>query len=144
MGVSYHCQVVCGIRLNEEDTKHVLSPAIYADQHTYDTKTGAIKSTKKVLAKEEQVVYKFGDLESDYLEGLSDKVAKKYGLETFYGNDYQVVGKSLIRGDKGWGSSLAEGSITLKEIDNVIASLIDILPTEYMNLIKIHAVSSVG
>lgn len=59
MGVNYRQYCVIGIKIPIEDIKVVTSPAVYEEQNRYDSKTGKVKGTERVLVKHEQSHYKW-------------------------------------------------------------------------------------
>lgn len=65
MGCDYYCDCVIGVKLSVKEIEKVISEAVYEDQKRYDTKTGLVSHVERVLVKQREVKYRFGNLEFD-------------------------------------------------------------------------------
>lgn len=145
MGVNYDCNVVCGIRLDREELKVILSPAVYEDQPRYDTRTGKVIKTEKVLVKQEKHIYKFGEFEDEDFYDLTNNIAVSKGLDMFYGQDheYTVVGQELFEQKDCGKLSAPEGECSEGEISDIFKEIREAFPGNE-ELVLIHAVCNIG
>lgn len=142
MGTNYEQQCIVGFMLGDDEAKHILSPAVYEEQARYNTRTGKQTHTEKVLVKEEDYVYRFGDCEGYDLYDLGNTIANKHNVDFFHDDDgYLFIGKFV-------GETNDYGRVDLLE-DTVSFSLLQSLREDVQDIFKdqcieLHFVTSVG
>ena len=129
MGVNYRQYCMLGIKVTEDECLKVISPAIYADEPRFDTKTGKQVSTEKVLREEADEIYKWRDFESYYFGGLSFQINNEYinteidAVEACgYGSLY--IGVHISSTMDCGRVELLEGEVSLEEIEDYTQDLI--------------------
>lgn len=115
MGVNYRQYCVIGIKISIEDIKVVTSPAVYEEQNRYDSKTGKVKGTVRVLVKHEQSHYKW---DGKVYEEYDDLRYIKYdGSIKTYGTDKHIYFGYFIDANEDCGNvDLIEDELTLEFI----------------------------
>lgn len=143
MGVNYGCCIVYGFLVEEDKVKTVLAPEIYEQQPIYDTRTGKVSSFKKCLVKDEEVVYKLCGLENICFESLCGDIAEDNDLTYHYSDDDFVIGYDLFESRDYGRADLADGEVTLSELQEHHKALVEKFP-ELENEFKLFAVSYSG
>ena len=81
MGINYTQYAIIGVEFDIDSLLVIDSPAVYEEQKRYDTKTGKVIKTEKVLVKEEESHYEFdGEKYYDIWE-IESKYSKEKGLK---------------------------------------------------------------
>lgn len=143
MGVNYCQYCILGIKVKIANLKHIISPAEYADQARYDTRTGKQISTERVLVKEEDYEYRFmgysGD--SDLFYTLPDDLGLGGGVDQ--DGEFFYMGYK-IGDDTDYGRvEMLCGSLSLDDIQEKISELAPILNVD-LEQIQLHFFSYEG
>lgn len=144
MGVNFNCYVFYGLSLEAEDFKELISPAVYEDQPRYDTRTGQVVKTERVLVKEEQAVYKMAGLEDVKFYSLVGRIARKFDLDIVENMDgVYFVGYNVFETEGYEQNDLADGTCDLDTLKKYHADMLEKFPDleEYIGL---HAIPVVG
>lgn len=140
MGVDYHQYCMIGIKIPVEDLKVVTSPAVYEDQNRYDSKTGKVKGTERVLVKDEEYHYEW---DGKVYEEPYDLGEIEYDdpVETYHLDDYLYFGY-MIDEDEDYGRvNLLEGELTLE----LIQERFDLISKKFPDYpVKMYFMSRVG
>lgn len=145
MGIDYDQKCMVGFYVLVPDIKQVISEAIYENQNRYNTKTGKLIRTEKVLVKEADIKYVFmGKKEEDWTVLMED-LADELGLDCFVEDyDYSTGGFCIgtFIGDK---NSMGHVDFLTGEVDIAhIVSLQEKIQSKCGQKVSLHFLSQVG
>lgn len=139
MSTNYEQKCMVGIKFSVEKITHVVSEAIYEDQIRYDSRTGKVTGTEKVLVKRAELKYVFHG-EGDDWRTLAESFADELGLDFFAEDDYFYIGE-FVGDEYGMGNiDLLTGSFAISDIVGLFAKV----KAHIMGDVKLHFLTSVG
>lgn len=145
MGVNYTQNCILGFVIKAEDLLVELSPEISEEQPRYDTRTGKVSHYENVVMKQAETVYRFENLEDDWMPELVESISNKYphlycGYNTNdpeYDTPYIYIGYQLGESNDNGNNELLDGEISLEELEVMKNNIIKQFP-EFQDEIKIH------
>lgn len=117
MGINYYQHCIIGIKVSVDDLLVVTSPAVYEEQNRYDSKTGKVIGTERVLVKEEESHYVWdGKIYEEYDDLCQIEFDESIGTDTYFIDDHIYFGYS-IGSNKDYGKAdLIDDELTLEFI----------------------------
>lgn len=152
MGFNYTQHCIFGFKLKVEDLLVELSPEVSENQPRYDTKTGKISHYEKVIIKKAQKVYRFEDIEDDWIPEFVELINEKYpGLSCSYNTDnadfdtpYIYIGCNIGSMNDDWSRhKFLEGEVSIEQLLEMKNKISEYFP-DFQDQIKIHFFCWVG
>ena len=140
MGVDYHQYCIIGIKILVEDLKVVTSPEVYEEQNRYDSKTGKVKGTERVLVKDEEYHYEWAGKIYEEYDDLC-QIEFEDSAEAYILDDYLYCGYMIDVNEDHGRVNLMEGELTLEFIQEKF----DLISKKFPDYpVKMCFMSSVG
>lgn len=140
MGVNYDQKCMVGIEIYVSDIKVIIEEAVYENQNRYDSRTGKITKTERVLVKEEDAVYVLMGKKYSDRDSLAKDIAEDLGLDYSIEDDYFYIGE-FVGEENGMGNvDMLTGSVEISYLVKLMTELKDKLPGD----ISLHFLSSAG
>ena len=145
MGVNYTQRCILGFLIEADDIEETLEPAIYDEQPRYDTKTGKQTHTERVLVKERVKIFKWADLENEYLYDLGENIADKYDISFVVDQhcEFLYIGLDVADSYEYGRVDLLEDTVSLESLQGGVEELQEKFPN-CKDEISLHFVSNVG
>lgn len=137
MSIDYYQYCFIGVKIPIKDIKVVDSEAVYELQNRYCTRTGTVKTTKKILVRDEQFHYKLDGKLYKYIEDIQ----KAYpDLDYYYNQNCIFIGKSIKNKDFG-NVNLINKSLSLLRINEIANEVRQYFPNMEIQLHLFHIIN---
>ena len=141
MGINYTQYAMIGIEIDVDSLLVIDSPAVYEEQKRYDTRTGKVIKTEKVLVKEEESHYEFNGEKYYDLWEIESKYSKEKGLKAMVIEHTLYIGYPLGEKTDYGRADLLNKSISYSDLVDVFEKA----KTRFSNMeVSLHLIASVG
>jgi hypothetical protein len=143
MGINYTQYAIVGVKFDTNSLLVIDSPAVYEEQKRYDTRTGKVIKTEKVLVKEEESHYEFNYKKYDDLWEIESEYSKEKETRVIIIEDGLYIGYPI--GEK---TFVNYGRADLLNESVSYSDLVDIFEKAKIRFstmeVSLHFVASVG
>lgn len=146
MSVNYNQSCILGICLECENLLKVTQPEKSEMQNRYDPKTGVVTHQEKVIIKQEESIYVFGEHKAWYIYDLGYSITKNNDLD-FVADEEQnllYIGYKIGETTDFGRADLLEGSFTFNDLYKLVQKLDIQYDFIEADDVEIHFVTHVG